>query len=207
MNYEETANLEENIKIKNEANDLYRRFVKFVKLSVARRDKNEFEDWADAHNRAFYRVNENSVSFHCRFLHETYNLTITPSSLFESIKSNDRGLLHFKSSVDNHEKKANEGEERSQNLAALLRESLDCEREKSLEIEKLKSEKKELEELVETLSKAIAYSRKFFHLSQKVCDVFNALVSDTLYDKRVETSFYDEIINDHSLKQRQGRGE
>lgn len=104
MNYEETIELEKNIKIKNEADELYHRFCKSVKLSVSKRHENELEDWSDSHNRTFYRVTKEGISYHCRFLHEAYNVAISPSALFTYIKNDYMGLGHFRSSIVRHEK-------------------------------------------------------------------------------------------------------
>lgn len=105
LTYEETIELEKNVKIKDAADDLYKRFKKNVTLSVGSLNrKGEFEDWSDAHNRTYYTVENGMVFYHCRFIHETYDLSITPSSLFNYIKRDYRGLAHFRSSVTRHEK-------------------------------------------------------------------------------------------------------
>lgn len=102
LTYEQTIELEKNVKIKNEAQELYRDFVSNWKLNVRSFNDGQFEDWNDTHNRCFITIKENVFTYHCRFLHESYDVIVTPSHLFSYIKNEYRGLAHFKSAVQMH---------------------------------------------------------------------------------------------------------
>lgn len=101
MTYEETIELEENIKIKNQANEIYKLFLKNVRLDVGKYKGNGlFLHWSDEHNATYFKVGDNGFTYQCRFLHESYNVEINPSSLFRYIKEKYRGYDHFKSMVE-----------------------------------------------------------------------------------------------------------
>lgn len=101
MNYQETVELEKNVKIKNDADEIYRQFLKNIKLSPAKFDKERrrYEIWSDSNNAIYVSENEGVFYFHCRFLHETYDLKVTPESIFSEIKSKYRGVDHLRASV------------------------------------------------------------------------------------------------------------
>ena len=105
LTYEQTIELEKNVKIKNEADQLYRDFVNNFTLDVCSFKNGEFTVWSDSNNRTFITINNNVFTYHCRFLHESYDVTITPSSLFLDIKRKYRGIDHFISSVRYFDKK------------------------------------------------------------------------------------------------------
>ena len=102
MTYEETIELEKNIIIKNDADALYSKFKRFVKLDAGKFDFNNgrFTVDKDSNNATYLKVGEDAFIYQCRFLHETYNCTITPSALFSYIKSKYQGMGHFRAWVE-----------------------------------------------------------------------------------------------------------
>ena len=108
MTYEETIELEKNIIIKNDADELYSRFKKYVKLDVGKFDhkKNRFAVEKDSCNAVYLSIGADNFVYQCRFLHETYNCEITPSAIFGYIKDKYRGLGHFRAWVGLLERKA-----------------------------------------------------------------------------------------------------
>jgi hypothetical protein len=113
MNYEETIELEKNVKIKNEADALYKKFNKFVALSAGKFDheNDRFTINKDQNNATYLSIKGGSFIYQCRFLHETYNCIVTPSSIFGYVKNNYRGLAHFKSWIESLERKSiNQGD-------------------------------------------------------------------------------------------------
>lgn len=99
MNYEQTIELENNIKIKNQADQLYKDFKRYFTLNVGSFKNGRFTVWADSHNAAYIALEKNTFVFMCRFLHESYDVRINPSSLFTYIKEDYRGIGHFRSAV------------------------------------------------------------------------------------------------------------
>lgn len=100
MTYEETKELEANIKIKNEAEETYNKFFNNIKLDPkAYKGEGRFVFWKDEHNAIYIRLKDDYFIFECRFLHESYNVIVTPDNLFWCIKNNYRGYEHLKSAV------------------------------------------------------------------------------------------------------------
>jgi len=100
MNYEETVELEKNIKIKNKAEKLYGMFLKNVKLEVGKYKKDgKFIFWSDSHNKTYFTLENDVFTFQSRFLHESYDVTMTLDSLFTKIKENYRGIDHLEQAV------------------------------------------------------------------------------------------------------------
>ena len=101
MTYEETVELENNVKIKNEAEKIYSDFYKNVKLSVYNHTGNgKFLHWSDSHNSTFFILNaDDTFTFRGEYLHNTYVLNVTKSAIFSAIKNDSRSLVHLKSAV------------------------------------------------------------------------------------------------------------
>ena len=102
MNYEETIELEKNIKIKNEVDEILKKFNKYVKLDAGsfNKKKRMFTIWKDSHNATYLKINDDGTfSFVCDFLHEGYSVLVSEQSLFNKIKNKYRGYDHFKSMV------------------------------------------------------------------------------------------------------------
>lgn len=95
MDYKETVELEENVKIKNKADGIYRGFMNNVKLNVRDFSDGKFKVWSDSHNATYVSILNGVFTFQCRFLHESYNIDITPECIFSKIKSDYRGLGHL----------------------------------------------------------------------------------------------------------------
>ena len=105
MTYEETIELEENVAIKNKADILYRDFINHIKLSVDNHvGEGRFIVWKDEHNAMYVSIKNKDFVFECRFLHETYNVLVNPSGLFNAIKMKDRGVDHLQSHITSAKK-------------------------------------------------------------------------------------------------------
>lgn len=97
MDYNETVELEKNIKLKAEAEKICRDFRNNVILKVKNyQGKGRFILWKDSHNKIYVDVDGNDPVFRCRFLHETYDVIVNPSSVFSGLKSDYRGVQHLK---------------------------------------------------------------------------------------------------------------
>jgi len=100
MTYEETIELEENIKLKNEANEIYEMFLLNVILEPKKYKSNgRFVFWEDSHNTTFIALKNDKFVLECRFLHESYDVEITPASIFSGLKNKYRGIDHLKAYV------------------------------------------------------------------------------------------------------------
>lgn len=114
LNYEQTVELERNVSIKNRADALYADFCRYFSVKVKDFKEFRFEVWSDSHNATYLKVDSDGFIFQCRFLHETYDVRVTPSALFGYIKSGYRGLGHFESEVSKAKKMALEKEKGAQ---------------------------------------------------------------------------------------------
>ena len=97
MDYEETIELQKNIKIKDEAEKICQAFKNNIQLKA--KDylgEGKFKIWSDSHNAIYVVAGKDSFEFQCRFLHETYNVTVTPECVFKGIKDKYRGIDHLK---------------------------------------------------------------------------------------------------------------
>lgn len=102
MNYEETIELEENVKIKNKADEIYQKFLKNIKLEPKLyKGDGRFIIWEDSHNVAYVRLKDDKFILMCFFLHETYYVDISPSGIFAALKDKNRGVEHLESFVSN----------------------------------------------------------------------------------------------------------
>lgn len=97
LTYEQTIELEENIKLKNQADKIYADFVKHVKLDMGRYKNGRFTIWADSHNVIYIKLNGETFTFICEFLHENYQVDITPAGIFRALKNKSRGVDHLES--------------------------------------------------------------------------------------------------------------
>ena len=98
MDYKQTVELEENIKIKNKAKESYEKFLKNTNLDVNSYAEGRFRLWGDNYNNIYLKpIDENRFEFQCRFLHESYNLIVEPSYIFDAIKNKKRVWKHFES--------------------------------------------------------------------------------------------------------------
>lgn len=100
LTYEQTIELEANIKIKNEAEIIYQNFLKNVKLEAKNyKGEGRFLFWKDQHNATYFTIKNDVFYFECRFLHETYDVQVTPSGIFNALKKEYRGVSHLSSAV------------------------------------------------------------------------------------------------------------
>ena len=96
MTYLETIELEENIKIKNEADIIYQNFLKNVKLEPKNyKGDGKFLFKSDEHNQTYFTIINDKFVYQCRFLHETYDVLVTPSGIFDALKEKYRGVEHL----------------------------------------------------------------------------------------------------------------
>lgn len=100
MDYEETKKLEQNIKIKNEVDEVYQKFLDNISLKVKNYKDGRFIHWQDSHNAIYFALIDGEFVFQCRFLHEKYNVIINKKHLFKYIKEDYRGYGHFKVAVN-----------------------------------------------------------------------------------------------------------
>jgi len=96
MTFEQTKELEENIKIKDRAIKICEDFKNNIVL-LARNYKGEsaFTIWSDSHNEKYVIAHEKNFEFICAFLHENYAVMITPEAIFNSIKSGSPVIGHL----------------------------------------------------------------------------------------------------------------
>jgi len=100
MTYDETVKLEAMVEMKNKADSLYNDFCANVELRAKDyKGAGRFEVWSDSHNTIYVVAGGESFLFQCRFLHESYNITITPSCIFDGIKDDYKGVGHLASYI------------------------------------------------------------------------------------------------------------
>lgn len=99
MNFQETEELEKNIKIKNKAKELYCLFFKNVILKPNTFKNGKFKIWNDSHNSKYIYIADDHFVYECCFLHERYILHIELEYIFKAIKENSRVIDHFSADV------------------------------------------------------------------------------------------------------------
>lgn len=96
LDFEQTVELEKNVKIKNQAIEICENFKKNITLSASSYEgDNRFKNWSDSHNSTYIIVERDHFVYECKFLHEYYKLKVTPEAVFGYIKNNTRGLNHL----------------------------------------------------------------------------------------------------------------
>ena len=95
LTYEQVIEMEENIRLKNKAEEIYNNFMKNVKLDLSTFKDGRFRLWCDSHNAKYLEVSGDKLIYQCRFLHETYNVAVTPSAIFSALKNKYRGVEHL----------------------------------------------------------------------------------------------------------------
>ena len=95
LTYEQAIEMEENIRLKNKAEEIYNNFIKNVKLDLSTFNDGKFRIWYDSHNAKYLEISDNKFIYQCRFLHETYNVEVTPSAIFSALKDKYRGVEHL----------------------------------------------------------------------------------------------------------------
>lgn len=99
LSLEMTEELERAIEIKKQVEQLCRDFKNYFKLDAGTFKKGRFNVWSDSDNATFISVSGDDLIFQCRFLHESYDVLIKPSALFEMMRDKYKGIEHFKSAV------------------------------------------------------------------------------------------------------------
>lgn len=105
LTLEQTVELEEALKIKKEAEEIYRDFFKYVKIDTSSFVDGKFLMWADSYNSTYIEVKNGKLVYQCRFLHEKYDVEISIPNIFKLIKEEYRGINHLKSLIYSHKKK------------------------------------------------------------------------------------------------------
>lgn len=96
MDFNETEELEENIKIKNKAIKICEDFLKNVSLRLDKyKGDGKFEIWSDSHNAKYVIVYDIGLRYVCKFLHEKYSVILKPENIFTAIKNKDRVIDHL----------------------------------------------------------------------------------------------------------------
>ena len=70
LTYEQTIELEKNVRFKNEAEGIYRDFLEHVTFPVKDFVNGKFKWWNDSHNETYFTVKDKGFTFVCNFLHE-----------------------------------------------------------------------------------------------------------------------------------------
>jgi hypothetical protein len=97
MTYEETVELAKNVKIKNEADILYKKFMSEATLKPESYSNGKFKVWSDCHNAEYIKINSaGNFVYIGDYLNNKYEIEITPSSIFSKLKSGCRGVGHIK---------------------------------------------------------------------------------------------------------------
>jgi hypothetical protein len=100
LTYEQTIELEKNIKLKNEANSIYQNFLTNVKLNVSEyKEDGKFRHTYDSYNSTYFQLKGNTFYYICDFLHENYIVTVTPSGIFAALQQKNRGVEHLSHEV------------------------------------------------------------------------------------------------------------
>lgn len=97
MTYEQTVELERNVKIKDKAKEIVDGFKKRVTLHLNKRNGLRFTLWSDSHNATYLDISEDHMRFVCDFLHEKYSIRVDESSVFDGISNGDRVVNHLAS--------------------------------------------------------------------------------------------------------------
>lgn len=95
LTYEQVIEMEENIRLKNKAEEICTNFMKNVKLDLTTFKDGRFIIWSDSHNAKYLRIDGDKFVYECRFLHEKYNVEVTPSAIFSALKKKYRGVEHL----------------------------------------------------------------------------------------------------------------
>lgn len=109
LTLEMTSELEKAIAIKKEVEQICADFKKYFKLNAGTWENKRFTVWSDSNNATYIAFDQhNDLVFQCRFLHETYDVIIRPSNLFNYIRDSYRGMEHFKSAISMMKRRADE---------------------------------------------------------------------------------------------------
>lgn len=102
--YEQTMELEKCIKLKNKADEIYRKFKQNIKLEICNyKGEGKFVHWSDGNNSVSFVLTDNVFMFHGNYINNTYRLEVTPSAIFSALKSENHkakeGVKHLESQV------------------------------------------------------------------------------------------------------------
>lgn len=101
MTYEETIELENNVMLKNRADEIYKKFKKNISFRAKDyKGKGRFLHWSDSYNATYFELDsEDRWVFVCDFIHEDYRFIVTPSYIFGYLKKDAKGIGHLVSAV------------------------------------------------------------------------------------------------------------
>lgn len=108
LSLEQTIELEKAIEIKKKAIGLYEDFFKYFKIDLANFKDGKFIIWSDSNNKTQLAILGDRIVYQCRFLHETYNVEISPEVIFEKIKEKYRGIEHLESEISRFKNRCKE---------------------------------------------------------------------------------------------------
>lgn len=97
MTYEQTVELERNIKIKNKAKEIVAGFLENVKLNLQTKKGLRFRTWSDSNNAEYVDISEDGIYWCADYLHQKYYLMIDESSIFDAILREYRGIEYLAS--------------------------------------------------------------------------------------------------------------
>lgn len=97
MTYEQTCELERNIKIKNKAKEIVAGFKDNVTLNLNTKNGLRFTIWSDSHNAIYLEISNEKMFFICDFLNENYAITVDESCVFSGIASGNNVIGHLAS--------------------------------------------------------------------------------------------------------------
>lgn len=100
MTYEQTCQLERNIKIKNKAKEIVKGFKEKVVLNLKTKKGLRFTIRSDSHNATYVEIDEKKIVFICDFLHENYYIIVDKSHVFDCIQRGDRVINHLAAHAD-----------------------------------------------------------------------------------------------------------
>jgi hypothetical protein len=108
LTLEQTIELEKAVEIKKKAIGLYEDFLKYFKIDINNFKDGVFIIWSDSSNKTQIAIVGSNLVYQCRFLHETYNVEISPDGIFEKIKEKYRGIDHLESEISRFKNKDRE---------------------------------------------------------------------------------------------------
>ncbi len=107
LTYEQVTELEKNIKLKDKAKKIVDEFYENIKLNIKDyKGKGRFDVWNDSHNNIYIYLKDDKFYFRCNFFHETYDVEVTYSGVFQALKNGNRGIGHLESHIESIKRKS-----------------------------------------------------------------------------------------------------
>lgn len=97
MNYDRALEAEHFIELSNKSKKLFSLTSKTIKLELKNyKGNNRFELWSDSYNTISLEVRRDHCVFQCRFLHESYDVILTPKGIYNAMRDENRGIDHLR---------------------------------------------------------------------------------------------------------------